>query len=257
MTEELVEAPEQSLDSIFSDDEAVEKMTAEPDESPKDVKAEEPEKDESPEKEAKVEDSPSESKQVEKSVPLAGLLDERDKRQAAERKAKELEEKLAGLTETEKRPSVFEDEDKAFSTLEKNLQSERLSDKFALSRDMMGMLKDDYEELEAEFLELAKEDDSLQTKLKAHANPARFAYETAQRHREFKEMENLDETKEKKFAEWREELKEELRKELSEETEKDEKKRKAATPSLASHRSVGGNDENIDPDLTVDDILEN
>ncbi len=255
--EEMVEVEDFGLDQALAEPE----KEPEPEQSTE-VKAEETEESTEESKEEtkeetteSVDESPSDS---DKTVPLAGLLDERDKRQQAERDRDELKAQLAEReAETEKRPSVFDDEEKAFSTIEERQAAERLNDKFELSRDFMGMIKDDYLDREAEFMTLAKEDTTLQKQLREHPNPARFAYETAVRHAELKEMENLPETKEKLQAEWREELKEELRKELSEEADKDKSKRDAITPSLADQRSVGGNDDVVTEDQKVDDILEN
>lgn len=205
-----------------------------------------------------TEDSTSESESTEdKSVPLAALLDERDKRQKI---AKELEERDAKIAELSKqpeteRPDVFEDQDGAFQHIEQMLNTARAEDRFALSRDFMSMLKDDYEDKEQAFMDIAKDTPSLREELWKSPNPARFAYETAVKHERLKELDNVDEVKDKMRAELREEVKAELQAELDQEQESTAKKRDAITPSLAKGRSTSGLETAEEDDL--DDVLTN
>ena len=66
------------------------------------------------------------------------------------------------------------------------------------------MLKDDYESREQEFIELAQSNPEYVTQLRASPNPARFAYETAIRHQEMAQLQNVDEYKSKLRAELKE-----------------------------------------------------
>lgn len=176
-------------------------------------------------------------------IPIAALLDEREKRQAAQKRAEELEQQLAELAKKpdEKAPSVFEDEEGAFRHLEAKLEDARLQDRIDMSREFMSMFKDDYDAREQQFLELAKGDAELVRKLRSHPNPAKFAYETAEKHERLSKMENLDEWEAKERARLREEVKAELKAELESEHDKDVEKRESLTPSLAKGHSAGGN----------------
>lgn len=196
-----------------------------------------------------------------KSVPLAGLLDERDKRKTAEAEAAELRRKLEEATKpTEAPPSVFDDEDAAFNEritpIVGQFQSELVRNRFELSREMMMMAKDDFETRESEFLALAADRPELVSQLQESPNPARFAYETAVKHEELQAMENIDEWREKERAKLREELQAEMQGEQSEAERKAAEKRAIGkSPSLASETSKGGADTGIDEDEDLGAVL--
>lgn len=202
--------------------------------------------------EAKPEESTPDSKDSKDDEPwhLKAVLDEREKRQKAQKLAEELQQKLDAATKPEdKRPDVFEDPDAAFSHIESKFENERLQDRMDMSRDFMSMLKDDYTEREAQFLELAKEDDTLIQKLRGHPNPARFAYETAVKHEQVQKMENIDQWREEERARLKQEILDEMKAAEDEKARKEQEKREAITPSLAKGRSDGGMTEVQDDDL--------
>lgn len=194
-------------------------------------------------KEEEVSTSETESAE-DKSVPLAALLDERDKRQKLKRDLEEREARIAELTKkpASERPDIFEDQEGAFKHITQELNTARAEDRFSLSRDFMSMLKDDYEDKEQVFMALAKEDETLREKLWKSPNPARFAYETAVKHEKLKELDNIDDLKERIRAEVRAELE-------AEQKAKTDTKRSSITPSLAKGRSTSGLETIEDDDL--------
>lgn len=144
-------------------------------------------------------------------------MDEKRKRQELEKRLEALE---AGGTQHErpKGKDLFEDP-------EGRLQDLKLEVKADISREMMMELKPDYKEKEDVFLALAKEDPTLVVKLRQAQNPAKFAYETAVKHRALEEIGDP--------TQYREKIKAEILAELS----KTQPKKK---PSLANTTSVGG-----------------
>ena len=144
-------------------------------------------------------------------------MDEKRKRQELERRLEALE---AGGTQQErpKGKDLFEDP-------EGRLQDLKLEVKADISREMMMELKPDYKEKEDVFLALAKEDPTLVVKLRQAQNPAKFAYETAVKHKALEEIGDP--------TQYREKIKAEILAELS----KTQPKKK---PSLANTTSVGG-----------------
>lgn len=144
-------------------------------------------------------------------------LDEKRKRQELEKRLEALE---AGgkQAETAKEPDLFENPTEVLQNLELRVKAD-------LSRQMMIELKPDYKEKEDVFLALAKDDPTLVVKLRQAQNPAKFAYETAVKHKALEEIGDP--------VAYREKVKAELLAELA----KSQPKKK---PSLASTTSVGG-----------------
>jgi hypothetical protein len=96
-----------------------------------------------------------------RSVPVAALKSERQKRQAAELEINELKKQL-GIEEPDSEVS-----------------EELFKDRAETSRQLMVERKPDYEAMEEIFLGMASNDPTLKTKLRNNRNPAKFAYETA------------------------------------------------------------------------------
>lgn len=144
-------------------------------------------------------------------------LDEKRKRQELEKRLEALE---AGGKQTEatKEPDLFENPTEVLQNLELRVKAD-------LSRQMMIELKPDYKEKEDVFLALAKDDPTLVVKLRQAQNPAKFAYETAVKHKALEEIGDP--------VAYREKVKAELLAELA----KSQPKKK---PSLANTTSVGG-----------------
>lgn len=246
---------EQSLDDVLAGNEPEDAGEVAETEVEETAQAEESTEAEA--KPEKAEESTPDSKSDKEDEPwhLKAVLDEREKRQKAQKELDELRAKLAENKEEQKRPDVFEDQDGAFSHLEAKFSNERLKDRMDMSRDFMSMLKDDYAEREAQFMEFAKEDATLIQKLREHPNPARFAYETAVKQEQVQKMENLDEWREQERAALKKEILEEMKAEEQEKVQKETEKREAITPSLAKGRSDGGMTDVHDDDL--DGVLTN
>lgn len=144
-------------------------------------------------------------------------MDEKRKRQELEKRLEALESG-GNQQERPKGKDLFEDP-------EGRLQDLKLEVKADISREMMMELKPDYKEKEDVFLALAKEDPTLVVKLRQAQNPAKFAYETAVKHKALQEIGDP--------TQYREKIKAEILAELS----KTQPKKK---PSLANTTSVGG-----------------
>jgi len=113
-------------------------------------------------------------------------LDERRKRQELEQELQKLQKQLSDANtppqEEIKRPDVLDDPDGAFQHTENKIEQQLYDAKLALSRDMMKQLHEDYDQVEKEFDNMMAKDPSLGVKVFKSANPAKFAYETAQNH---------------------------------------------------------------------------
>ena len=158
-------------------------------------------------------------------------LDEKRKRQELEKRLEALE---SGGKQQEqgKGPDLFENP-------EEYLQNRELRLKADISREMMMEARPDYKEKEDLFIALAKDDPTLVVKLRNAPNPAKFAYETATKHKALEEIGDP--------VKYREKIKAELIAELS----KSAPKKK---PSLANTTSVGGG-VSSGGDQTLEDIL--
>jgi hypothetical protein len=116
--------------------------------------------------EAKVE-----AKEEKTRPDVAAIIDERRKRQAAEARIRELEGKQG------QRPSVLEDEDKAFSHRidegTRGLREQNFNMSVKLARIQHG---DNFEEARAAFEQAAMQDDRLIEALRASADPGDYIY---------------------------------------------------------------------------------
>lgn len=122
-------------------------------------------------------------------VPLASLLDEREKRQAAERRAQEHEQRLREL-EAERakaaEPQIDPYQDLP-GYLQKNrqeIQQELHRERVLMSEDMARAKYTDFEPVVGEFLKAAESNPALIAQMNAQRNPAEFAYRQGLLHRE-------------------------------------------------------------------------
>ena len=195
------------------------------------------------EKSEEVETTAAKESEEEESWTKAAVLDERRKRQELERKLAEYEKAKP------ERPDVFEDQDGAFGHVKDELRSEIGNIKLELSQDMMRSIHEDYDELESEFIELAKDNAALLTELNQAKNPARFAYETAKKARQAAELKDVEGMRAKIEAEMRAEIEAKLKAEAEESAKKKSGKDQALSPSLAASTSTGGVDNFEDDSL--------
>lgn len=180
-------------------------------------------------------------------------LDERRKRQELERRYAELEAKLKAPEGKEEGVDFFSDPDKALGQVKDEIRSELANAKLEISQELMRERHEDYDELESEFVDLAKDNPVLIKQLSEAKNPAKFAYETAMKARKANELENVDTFREKIRAEEREKIRAELEAEMKQNAEKAQKRDKALAPSLANQRAAGALDEVATE--TLDDIF--
>ena len=184
----------------------------------------------------------------------AAVLDERRKRQA-------LEAELEKLRQGEQKPADedkadwYADPEKAAQAMQQQLSQQAFNTKLELSQDMMRGQFEDYDDLETEFVDLAKQDPRLIQEMQQAPNPARFAYETAKKAREYTAMKDVDSYKAKLKQELEAELRKELEAEQQQKAEKQQRKRDAIDPSLASSASNGLKSDDYAGPTPLDDIL--
>ncbi len=230
--EDSVEVGASSVSDAFKDEpeaESVKEPAEEPSKGDPEEEAEpEPEKAKEAETEEAAEPPSAEQETANESVPKPALLDERRKRQNAER---ELEQTRAKLKQYESGEDDAPDpvaDPKGYKAhvrvqLEKE-QGTRIADQ---SRERMLESHPDYEAMEKHFIALAMADPSLAQKLKTHLDPARFAYDTAKA------------WKDKTFAEYEKQVIEKLRKE-------GKLKEKTSAPEVANLINSPGAGKNSD-----------
>lgn len=170
---------------------------------------------------------PSPETVQERMVPLKALEEERRKRQEAEARINQQEPKRA--------PDIFEDPEGYQKHMTELLNQTRTQDRIALSREMLMIVKDDYEQRENEFLELAKQDEMLIAKMANSSNPAKFVYETAVKAEKAKQLENVDQYE----AKLRAEIEAKVRSEFEAKAKKDAALKASIPTSLVDAPSKG------------------
>ena len=190
MTDEL----ENDIEDAFNIEESTdvdeaEASKSEPEDDKTEDKAEQPSEEEATD-DKKSEDPapPAEDEQDQQSVPKPALLDERRKRQEAE---KELERLKALLPQTDEEPDMYEDAEKWKEWNTKRIKDEMRAEQEKVTREKLDnsrtqMLEQasDYDEMERIFEIMAMKDQDLIAKMLANDNPAKFAYDTAKTYKE-------------------------------------------------------------------------
>lgn len=114
---------------------------------------------------------PPTPKEEPSTVPLTALQDERAKRQ-------QLEQRLAQLQEgVGEKPDPVTDPEGAYVALQSDVQSQLLNMRIDMSRQVAVQNLQDYEEVEAKFMELAGQDPTYWTQVAQSANPAMTTYQ--------------------------------------------------------------------------------
>lgn len=216
-----------------------------------------------PEADADTEKDTQNDAEAEAKAPTAGdegetkewtkamALDERRKRQELERKLREYEEKEKRGSEP--KVDIFENPDAALNGVLSQARQEVFNAKVEMSQEIMRSQYQDYDELEAEFIDMAASNPAVLSEFQKAANPARFAYETAKKAREAAQLKDVDSYKEKLRAEVEAEVRAKLEAEILGKAQAKEKRDKALSPSLATARASGSDDDFVEPSL--DDIL--
>lgn len=193
---------------------------------------------------------------------LAGLKAERAKRQAAEHDRDALSERITQLegklpkSEPAKAIDPIEDPTGFVRQIRQENDASNLKTVLRLSRSAMSRQVDDFNEVMSTFTDLAKADRTIAEKMLQAEDPYHFAYEYAKKHLEFKDVENVDEWKDKTRAELRIEIEAELLAKSGEKAEAEQISTETAEiPNLASKTSVEGGITTTSGEPTLDDIL--
>jgi len=243
------DAPESS-DSVVSDPAPVETPQSEPEQEPgTDDKGEEStdEKDESPS------DSSDNLSKREQGL-YASQKAEREKRQALERELEELKSKQSeGSAEPEQSIDPLEDPKGFADSVTSKIDQVRLATRIETTQELMREKHDDYDDREAQFLELAKGNPALIQQMQAATSPAKFAYETAVKHERFSKFDSFEDAVnaevEKRTGSTEKDLRAKIEKEF-------EAKLKTATslPPSGAGGSLGGDNTTVGHD-SLQDIL--
>lgn len=251
---------ELSLENILegTEPEATEETEAQVEveaEAEEEAKGEEADSQETDEKAEEDETPSSEEQGKEDQWTKTAVLDERRKRQEREQRIAELEAQIKAKDqqETVSRPDVLEDPDGAFSHTEQQISKQIQGVRLEMSQSLMRELKNDYDELEGEFIAMAETNPVLAQQLHQSNNPAKFAYETALKARQAAELQDVDAYKAKLEAEARAKVEAEFKQEMEEKKAKQEEKDNALMPSLASAQPKGALDTKAA--IELEDIL--
>jgi hypothetical protein len=178
-------------------------------------------------------------------VPYAAMKAERDKRQAIEARARELERRLAEVEQRQPTPTFYENPEAHVQATEQRLQGRFYAALEAQAKEVYP----DFDEVVEELAEQAQGNPLIREQVFSAANPAIAAYKLGQQMRELKAM--------KDPAAYRASLKAEIVAELAREAEAKESARRAAEsaipPELSAARS--SKDAEVVPDDSLDSIL--
>lgn len=200
-----------------------------------------------PEQQAEAEDVPPTPKEPEKqsdSVPKSALLDERKKRQGAER---ELIETQAQLQQQQQQPApdLLDDQQGYADHIQQQVDVKVRQAVTAMSQNIMRSQHDDYDLAEDKFMQMVNDDSSLQIKLQQSDDPAKFVYETVKKAEQYAEMQDVDTYKAKLKAEALTEAKAEIEAEAKAKADKEAQLNGALSPSLTNTRAAGANNEPV------------
>jgi hypothetical protein len=109
-------------------------------------------------------------------IPIQALLDERERRQKAERERDEWRQRAAPPPAPPVRPDVFADPDGAFSHIEQQVSEQVTRARLDMSVMMEQASKPDYADKEAAFIEAVKANPALYQQMMSDPHPAGFAY---------------------------------------------------------------------------------
>jgi hypothetical protein len=175
-------------------------------------------------------------------IPIAALLDEREKRQKGEAALKELQTKFEAATRVDTpAPDVLEDQEAFVSHFKGEMQQMAIQTRIEMSQEMMRMMHPDYDEVESKFVGMAAENPDLAAKLRSATNPAKFAFDTVKNAEKLEKLENVEEFEATTRAEIEAKVRAELEAEYKEQLGDIAGKAGSLSPSLAGERAAGGN----------------
>jgi hypothetical protein len=133
-----------------------------------------------PKQQGEQEPAPPAGKQDHGQIPIAALLDEREKRQRAEQDReqyrRELEEHRRRAAPPQPRPDLFQDPDGALAHVERQVSEQVTRARLDMSVMMEQQAKPDYPEKEAAFIAAVQANPALYQQMMADPHPAGFAY---------------------------------------------------------------------------------
>lgn len=192
------------------------------------------------------------SDKEEQLVPVSALTAERQKRQEAERKLAESSPKPE--KDEKPLPDVLEDP-KAFQNhLQEQIAAANLQTRISVSQAVMREKHDDYDEKEARFLELVKDDPGLVAQMQSSDLPAKFVYETVTKRERFGQFDNFDKALNDAVSKEKESLKKQIREELEKEYQQKFGKLAKLPPSGAAGSSEA-DDASLPTITPLKDIL--
>lgn len=194
----------------------------------------------SPEPVAEDQGSPPEPEKQGGTVPIAALLDEREKRQQFQR---ELEALRAAKQQPEpqKIPDVLDDQEGFVRHVQSEIRNATTAVRIEMSQDVMRMQHEDYDAMEAKFIAMAQDNPQLAQKMMESSLPAKFVYETAKKAEKLELMENVDEWEAKKTAEIEAKIRAEMEAKYSGKVKANADKAASLTPSISTVAAAGGN----------------
>ena len=243
-SEDAEKAPSGNLNDVFSnnseDSGEVEATPTKTQKSEPELKGDDEEAEVEQTEEESDAEPPSEKDTEGKSVPVAALKSERQKRQAAELERDELKKKIAQSGEVAEEPD-----------LDQKLFNERTN----LSREIMMEAKPDYQEMEDIFIEIAKKDEALVNAMRRSTNPAKFAYTKAKEHLEYQQfLKDKDSDEYKEFLKAKAEGK--TAKAVEETPEQKRKKLALSVPNLNKATSMASNSTKTERVPTLNEMFD-
>ena len=181
----------------------------------------------------------------------AGIVEERRKRQEAEKRIEQYEQYLRSQQQGQQpnKPDFWEAPEEYLSQYARSLQGQFQQNLTNLSVDMMRSTHDDYDEMEAKFTEMAEQNPALIQQLRQSGNPARFAYETAKSEVQRQQLSDPNYL-EKMKAEWIAEY------EASKKAQVEQEVQKRTLPgSLSTERAAGGSSNRNTGHESLNEIL--
>ena len=178
----------------------------------------------------------------------AKAIDETRKRQAAEQRAAQLERQVA--QQPAQAPDFWADPDKALANIAATVDQRLLQANTTMSVNLMRSLHDDYDEMEAAFVDAAEADPSLIYQMNQSGNPGQFAYNWAKQQQQIAQYSDPS-YKQKLESEMREKIRAELEAEQQAKVDAAVNQRLSLPGSIANDRAAGGTSVPTDarPDL--------
>lgn len=144
---------------------------------------------------AKTDAAPPAANSEPSHIPITALLDERDKRKAAQREADELrrwkaeqEAKAAQPAEQPKAPDLYQDPEAFAKHFEQQVEQRLSQQRLALSESWAKRNHADYDDTMKVFEGMAQANPAMVKQMLAEADPAEWAYQQATQHKRMQEI---------------------------------------------------------------------